>query len=296
MKKIKHSKYKNTGLIFEMLVRQITVDALNGETKSEAARIIREYYKDTELAKEYSLYNVLMSEDFSDPSKAKELIDRVVKARKKLDDQKLYNQRYDLIGEIKEHYPLEEFFKSRVDNYKEYASVYKVFEAEKDDKEIYNPADVVRSEDTLVEHITSDTSEPTKEEKLKEARSKEIEEYKNQSKDLRLYAQKLMIERFNDRYNGLNGKQKKLLRKYINNISNTNNLREYVDSEAEKLKETLSSLQSKIEDTVTKTKVKEASELIGNVKNGQHVSEDQVTKLLMYYQLQEKIKNQLQSQ
>ena len=52
--KIKHSKYKNTGLLFELLVRQITADTLNGGS-SPSLNILKKSFANTELGKEYKL-------------------------------------------------------------------------------------------------------------------------------------------------------------------------------------------------------------------------------------------------
>ena len=44
MKKIKHAKVKNTGVLFELLVRQITLEVLNGDTTENAKRIVKEFF------------------------------------------------------------------------------------------------------------------------------------------------------------------------------------------------------------------------------------------------------------
>ena len=56
MKKIKHSKFKNTGILFELLVRQITFEVLNGDKKEHAQKILKEFYnqKTTKVAKSIS--------------------------------------------------------------------------------------------------------------------------------------------------------------------------------------------------------------------------------------------------
>lgn len=289
MKKINHSKYRNTGLIFELLVRQITVDVLNESDKSAAADIIREFYKDTELSKEYGLYDILINESFNSREKAKDLIDRVVETRRKLDENKLNDEKYDLVGRIEEHYPRKDFFKTRIDKYKQFASIYKIFEAGKNDDKVYNPVSVMESEDTLVEHITGETSEP------KNRINEELEFFKEQSREVKMLAQKLITERFNKKYNGLNEKQKRLLRKFIENVSNTNHFPEYMEKEVVRLKENFMSMKDQIDDKVTRVKVEEAIDLIENLTKGHRVYEDQVTNMLVYYQLEEEIQNALKS-
>ena len=63
MKKIKHSKIKNTGILFELLVRQVTADVLNDGKKSVAVKLLKKYFSNTKpLGKEITLYNSLMKE------------------------------------------------------------------------------------------------------------------------------------------------------------------------------------------------------------------------------------------
>ena len=54
---IKHSKYKNTGILFELLTRQITSDILSGKRTPKAIPILEKYFnKNEELGKELILY------------------------------------------------------------------------------------------------------------------------------------------------------------------------------------------------------------------------------------------------
>lgn len=275
-----------------MLTRQITSDILEGKEESSATKILREYFGgDTEISKELELYRILMNETFQTEERAKDFLQEVVETRKNLDYDQLHEEKYNIIGDIKDHYPLKEFFKSRVDNYRELASVYKVFKAlsEEDDVE-YEPQDLVRSKYTIVEHVTNEDVE------VEEKTKSEIEEtFEEESRDLRLLAQKVMIEKFNKKYGKLLPEQKELLRKYINNISNTNNLREDVDARVEELKDELSSLRKKIDEKVIDIKVKEAINLIDEIQSGSgQVRDDEISNLLMYYQLRENIKNALE--
>jgi len=288
MKKIKHSKYKNSGLIFELLARQITQDVLNGREQSHAMNIIREYYKNTEVAKEYSLYRVLMNENYRDEKKARNLLQRVLRNRRMLDEDKLKDEKYRLVGEIKDKYPLKEFFKTNISNYRKFASIYKLFQAELQE-EVYNPTDVVESESTIIEHITIPNT--SIDDKVKQ--SDLIKEYKKQSRGFRMYAQKLMMKRFNEKYNGLGENQKKLIRKYINNISNTNNMTEYLNSEVDRLAEAFSDILPKIKDDVARIKVDQAVDLIENIKCEHTVYEQNVKRMLMYYQLYNEIEQTL---
>ena len=78
----KHSKYKNTGILFELLVRQVTNDTLSGIKTSPAIGIIREFFKkNTTLKRELGLYQTLLNEKFSTETKANKFIDAVLKER-----------------------------------------------------------------------------------------------------------------------------------------------------------------------------------------------------------------------
>lgn len=290
MKQLKHKKYRNTGLIWEMLTRQITSDILEGEENSAATNLLQEYFgRDTEISKELELYRLLMNETFQSENQAKDFLKEVVNTRKNFDLKQLKQEKYNIIGDIKQKYPLKEFFKSRVDNYKELASVYKVFKALTEDVE-YKPSDLVRSKYTIVEHVTN--SGVDKENQVKSELKQEFEE---ESRDLRLLAQKVMVEKFNDKYGELLPEQKEILREYINNISNTNNLRQDVNDRVDELKTDIGKLRNAIDEKVVDIKVKEATKLIDEIKSeGGQVRDDEISNLLMYYQLREDLKTAIE--
>lgn len=289
MKSINHSKYKNPMILFELLTRQITVDLLNEASTSPAIKILKNYFgSDTELKKEHALYKTLIDENFRSRDRAEELLNEVVKRRKKLNEKKLYNQKYNLVGKIKENYSLDDFFQSRIDKYKEYASIYKIFEYKTSEGD-YDPADAVRSKDTILEHITEGGSEENKE--FKRAKDEILQGFESKPKDMRMLTQKLMIEKFNEKYESLLSEQKELLKKYINNISNTNSLRDYVNEEVERIKSELKDLVPSINEESTRIKVTETLKLIDGLKSGNHVRDDQVSSLMMYYQLLDEVKS-----
>ena len=141
MREIKHHKLKYTGILFELLLRQITADILNEGVNSPAVKLLKKYFKNSApLGKELQLYQMLVKETYSSESKANHFLDVVVSARKKITNSSLRRSKYNLIKELKDLYPVEDFFKSRIKNYKIYASVYKLFEAESTGKvDEFNP-------------------------------------------------------------------------------------------------------------------------------------------------------------
>ena len=153
MKKIKHSKFKNTGFLFELLTRQITLEVLNN-SQEKAKKIVVEFFgNNTELSKELRLFKLLGEEKYNSESKAEKFIDAILEARTKLDDQKLTKEKYNLVKAIKENFEIDSFLASPVTNYRVLASIHKLFEAKKSD--ISDVKDIFDSKLTLVEHIST---------------------------------------------------------------------------------------------------------------------------------------------
>ena len=278
MKKLKHSKFKNTGILFEMLVRQIAADTLNNR-QSKSIDLIKKYFnKRTELHKELALYQTVMNEKFSTEDKANQLIEAVVTTQKQLNRQLLNKEKYNLIRDIQKNYSIEEFFKSNINNYKELASTYKLFEYQLAD----NPSDILRTRHTLVEYVK--TPNTTK------AEVQSMHEFTTQEKDIRLLSYKMLVDNFNKKYTNLNTSQKKLIREYINNVNNTVVLKSYVDSEIPKLRGILQKYVNTITDQVIKIKLKETVSLLDNIKNSKTIKDKQIVSMLRYYELVKELK------
>jgi len=206
-----------------------------------------------------------------------------VKARQKLQNKKLRTEKYNLIKEIKKNYVVEDFFRARIPNYKVYASIYKKFIVET--TQIFNPTEEVESTFSIVEHITRNKT------KSKSVESGVINEFKNEDKDVRLMSYQLMVDNFNGRYKKLNSMQRNLLKEYINNISNTNSLREFINGEVKKVKQILSKILPKVDDDITKIKLSEAINQVDTIKKGKIVKDKQVVSLMRYYELIKELHN-----
>ena len=288
MKKIKHSKFKNTGFIFELLVRQITAEVMSS-SKSVAEKILKEHFNSKkELSKELKLYQYLINEKYNSESKAEQFINTILEARKKIDEKKLTKEKYNLIKEIKETYNLDEFIKSPISNYKTLASIYKIFETVITDEQ-YDPTDIVSSRFTIAENIIN-TSIQNKDSKMKDM---VLEEYRKQDEDLRAVSYKLLVESFNNKYKNLSIHQKELLREYINNINNTGKLNEFVNKEVSVLIESLKEVGSKISDKVTKIKLAETISNIKKIKSVKKIKEQHLSAMMMTYELLSELKNSL---
>jgi hypothetical protein len=288
MKKIKHSKFKNTGFIFELLVRQITAEVMSS-SKSVAEKLLKEHFNSKqELSKELKLYQYLINEKYNSESKAEQFINTILEARKKIDEKKLTKEKYNLIKEIKETYDLDEFIKSPISNYKTLASIYKIFETVVTDTQ-YEPTDIVSARFTIAENIIN-SSIQNKDVKLKDA---VLEEYRKQDDDLRAVSYKLLVESFNNKYSNLTNDQKGLLREYINNINNTGKLSEYVSIEVTKLVEGLKEVGSKISDKVTKIKLAETIANIRKIKSVKKIKEQHLSAMMMTYELLKELKDSI---
>ena len=272
MKKIKHSKFKNTAMLFELLTRQITSDIISAN-ESVAIQILKKYFnKNTELIKEYRLYKTLCDERLKSDTKANMLIEAVLKARRGLNRRKLQTEKYELIKSIKENFNIDSFFQTKVQNYKLLASVYKIFE----NNELDNPVEITKSRITILENITSNNKNKVVTESVTIA---------NEPKEVRLLAYKYMVERFNEKYGGLNESQKTLLREYIGNVSNTNNLKSLIQTEAVSIKNIFTKNMHRVKDKSLKIKLVEVVNLLEEYKTIKKVEENHVSALLRYYSL-----------
>ena len=277
MRKIKHSKFKNTGFLFEILTRQITLEVLNGgEEKSK--EIVKEFFSGkTELAKELRLFNLLINEKYNSELKAEKFIDAILEAHTKINYSKLKREKFNLVKSIKETFEIDNLLSSPVTNYKILASVHKLFEGKKND--ILEVKEAFDSKQTIIEHISNSTPS------LKKKEEKLVEDYKKQEKDLRLLTYKILLETFNNKYTNLNSSQKGLLREYINNITNTSKFGEYFEKELISTITELHTMYKGMKDKITKIKLRETINVLKKQKIGKKINDSQVSALMMSYEL-----------
>ena len=288
MKRIKHSKYRNTGFLFEILVRQITSDTITNKTNATSSQILRKYFVgNTELGKELALYKTLSETRYNSDARANHLIDAVLDNRKRIDEKKLRAEKYNLIKEIKDAYPVTDMFETKIPDYKVYASIYKMFDASTTLNETYDPTDIVQCRYTILENITGAAYTADTQQRV----VSEVEAgYAKEDPDLRLLAYRIMLEKFNDKYDGLDDRQKTLIREFINNVSNTTTLKDLLNTEVPKVKHELTELVKNVPDIVTEVKLNEAINHIDKLKTDRVVTDNQVVGLLMYYQLVKEVK------
>ena len=280
MRKVKHNKIRNTGLLFEFLLRQITSDVLN-KSNGKAVSIVKEKFNEnTELGKELALYNILITKKFKSDTKADYFINEVMKARYDLNNGRLRRERYNLIKEIQSNYNLQKFMSSKVPNYKTYASIYKLFEYK-----ILSPDEKTESFFNIVEHVTTEDSNLRLSETVKTLPDDE---------DLRILTYRTLLEKFNQKYTKLSGAQKNLLREYINNVSNTNSLKDTLKEIVKGLKNDLKQHSKNLQDKVVKIKMTEAlksiNEFCGLNDKSNIVKDEYVIQTMRYLELLKELK------
>lgn len=282
--KIKHSKYKNTGLIFELLVKQVAADTLSRK-ESPAIKVIKKFYTgNTSLVKEFKLYDFILKNKGVGSKKAETIISTIVEISRKLDLDSLKKQKYELIKELKKHYDLEEFFSMKVDTYKPLAALYCLLEAQ-NTPDLLDPNVFVNNKTTILEHLTQTKHA---EGQVKDAL---IEEYSKFDKDLRLLTYKILLEKFNNQYKDLLPEQKNILKEFIVSANSSIRLRNIVNEEMLKLSKNISALKAKITDSVVRIKLDEIQKGITPVKNTQKVDDNHLVSLMQYYELVNELKN-----
>jgi len=281
MRKIKHNKIRNTGLLFEFLLRQITSDVLN-KNNGQAVKIVKEKFNEnTELGKELALYNILITKKFKSDSKADYFINEVMKARDDLNNSTLRRERYNLIKEIQSNYNLQKFMSSKVPNYKTYASIYTLFEY----NESLSPDQKTESFFNIMEHVTTND---------KSIKLSETVRTLPDDEDLRILTYRTLLEKFNQKYTKLSSSQKNLLREYINNVSNTNSLKDTLKDIVNELRKDLKKHSKNLKDEVVKIKMTEAIKSIdkfcGLNDKSNVVKDEHVIQTMRYLELLKELK------
>lgn len=280
---IKHSKYKNTGILFELLVRQITSDTLSGKN-SKATNLLKKYFVKTELGREYKLYETLTKHKNLTEGKAEVVITSVIESSKNLNRSVLKRQKYNLINEIQKYYNLDEFFKTKLPNYKTHAALYTLIEVYNSEN-LSNPDQIITNKLVILEGLT------TKNINKQKVEDDLMIEFQSYDKDLRILTYKVMLEKFNGKYASLNDNQKIVLKEFINSVDSTPKLRDFYNSKVENIKEELNKLSKKVTSKATQIKLNEITNLLSPLSKTSKVDNDNLINLLQYYELLEELTN-----
>ncbi len=280
--KIKHSKYKNTGILFELLVRQVTIDTLKG-VDSPAIDIMKKYFVKSELGREYKLYESISKSKVLNESRANTVVSTILESSVNLNKSILKRQKYNLIKEIKSHYDLDTFFNIKIKNYKELASLYMLIEGVNGASYVA-PSQMVDCKITLLEFLTK------QEIKSQDSKENVIQEFQAYDKDLRILTYKILLEKFNEKYDSISIEQKQILKEFINSVDSAPHLREFYNTKIAELKEHLSKSIKTIQDPATKVKVEEIAKHLVELDKTAKVNDDHLVDLMQYYELVQEIK------
>jgi len=282
--KIKHSKYKNTGLIFELLVKQIAADTLSRKD-SPAVKIMKRFYTGkTSLVREFKLYEYILKNKGVSQPKAETIVSTIIEISNKLDRAAIKKQKYDLIAEIKKSYDLEEFFSMKVRDYKALAAMYCLMEAQ-NAEDLSDPQSLVDNKITILEHLT------TKKQNETDVKDALVEEYSKYDKDLRLLTYKILLEKFNGEYENFLPEQKAILREFITASESQVKLRNMINEELEKIANEVEAFKNKVQDGVAKIKLDEVHKLIKPLDKKTRIDDNHIVNLLQYYELVNELKS-----
>jgi hypothetical protein len=278
---IKHSKYKNTGILFELLVRQITADTLSGND-SKATSILKKYFVRTELGKEYKLYETLSKHKNLTEGKAEVVVNSVIESSKNLNRGALKRQKYNIIQEISKHYSLDEFFATKLPSYKVHAALYTLLEIYNSEN-LSNPDQIINNKISILESLTT---RAVSKQKVEDDLMTEFQSY---DKDLRILTYRVLLEKFNGKYASLNDNQKSVLKEFINSVDSTPKLKEFYNTKINEIKTELTTLAKKVTDKVVKIKLNEVNNMLLPLGKVAKVGNDDLVNLLQYYALLEEL-------
>ncbi len=282
--KIKHSKFRNTGLIFELLVKQLAADTLS-KKDSPSINIIRNYFTGrSSLAKEFKLYEFILKNNNITETKANAIISTITEISRKINQETLKKQKYNLISEIKKYYDIEEFFNIQVRDYKPLAALYCLLEAQ-NNTTLVDPDYLISNRTTILEHLTSGPI------KVSDVKDNIIEEYSKYDKDLKLLTFKILLEKFNDKYKNLSDEQKNILREFITSVNSTTRLRNIINEELKKISSQVSQLVTKVKDDVVRIKLEEVSKAIKPISKTTKIDDTHLVNIMQYYDLLNELKS-----
>jgi len=280
MSKVKHSKYKNTGIIFELLVRQITEETMADGSTTAVSLMKKHFHKNSNLLKEYQIYRSITQQKYDDKMTAQMFIETCVEKYNGINKSHLRREKYNLVKEIKSVYNTETFFNSKINNYRNLASIYIMLENNG------SPSLITNTKLSIIESIVTPPTVSTTES------TDAITETYSQMSDLdKKLTYKILIEKFNSKYSTLNSEQKSLLREYIESVTNTPRLKQYINESIEKVQAELDVMVEKVTNPVVKIKINEVRNLIKPLCKKSSVHDDNVVNLLNYYELVQELRN-----
>jgi len=214
--------------------------------------------------------------------KADIVINTIIESSKQLNRGALKRQKYNLIKEISNHYNLDSFFKTKLPNYKAQAALYTLIEIYNNDG-LSNPDQIISNKIVLLETLTNKSINE------KQVKDNLLEEFKSYDQDLRILTYRVLLEKFNGKYVNLNTNQKTVLKEFINSVDSAPTLRQFYNTKINEIKQSLSTLNKKVDDKAVKIKINEVSNLLVELGKTDNVNNDDLVNLLQYYELLEEL-------
>lgn len=276
--KVRHSKYKNTGLLFELLVKQVAADTLNNRD-SAAISLIKKYFTGkTALAKELKLYEYVIKNTNISAQKAETIVSTILELSTKIDRNAIKKQKYNLVKEIKDSFNEDDLFTIKVPHYKAMAATYCLIEAHTN-PEVVNPEVLIENKTTVLEHLTGE------EQVHEEVKETLLEEYSKYEEDLRLLTYKILLEKFNGTYSNLLPEQKYILKEFISSVDSNNKLLTLVNEQLGVIQNSIKASTMLVDDKVVALKLTEISNNIKPLEKGTKVDDSHLLNLMQYFQL-----------
>lgn len=280
--KLRHNKLKNTAILFELLTQRLTSEIIS-EQKPIAVNLIKKYFHNTELAKEYSIYKSIINSTNLEESVATLTLNEIENYYRKIDKVKLGKEKYNLISEISKNYDTNDFFKSRVTNYKLLGTVSILLETFSP-KNLFEISEVIANKKVILEHLTSTL--------IADEQSESLNEYSELDNSQRNLVFRNVVDKFNEKFSTeLNENQKEVLLEYIFSVASSPKLTESFNNRIIKLQEYFTKNVRKISDEVTSIKMTEIVAELKPFNKNYIIKESDVEKILRYYELQDELKN-----
>ena len=234
------------------------------------------------MGKELKLYESITKSKVLSENQASAFISTILEQSTRLNRSSLRKEKYNLIKEIKSLYNINEFFATKVKNYTQFASIYTLIESQ-NSNQITNTEQIVDNKVNLLEHLTKSVVSD-------EVKNDVLSEFQTYDKDTRILTYKVLLEKFNDKYDDLSNDQKSVLKEFIESVDSTPKLRNFYNSKIKELKYAVLTEAKTLKDKVVKIKLVEVSKLLTELKKTDKVNTDNLVDLLQYYELIKEIK------
>lgn len=274
----KHSKLKNTGVLYELLTRQVAVDIINSKPPVALNLIKRFFNKNSELAKEYSIYQSIINNRGLDATKSSVLLESIKDSYSSINTKKIQEEKYRLIEEINKSYD-NNFWSARVDSYKLHASVFHLLESI-NGSQFSDPLKLAESKLTIMEHLM-ETKEKTEIDTI-------LEDYRKYNDVQRKYIFQQMSSHVQKRLANMNTAQRNFMLDYMTfgtGVKMTAIINENIDRLKKQLLE-----HSYSADDPTRVKLKEVVHQLNHIKSNRANDAD-IIRILEHMDLVDELNN-----